>query len=269
MVTSFAGFRMEDGRRLKDGSSYPDDLALQSGGCGQGDWSAVLDSFMSVPYDAAAFLSRVNYVLSNRKLRQLAVTDMKLQVQLGDRIHQISSEPRQILDLLISTYEDAIRINGELVEKQKELALLAAGLERQVEERTAALRAEFHEHQIATEQLRQSEEQFRLIAENTADLIAVLDLDGKRLLATVTSYKDILGAVLKRFRDPVRSMKFTLIDREKGGRFFKEPSARVVDKERSTDSCSLTGACAISSHKGASSPTRKAYPQGCSSSRAM
>ncbi len=150
------------------------------------------DSFMSVPYDEAAVLSRVNYVLSNRKLRELAVTDMKLQVQLGDRIHHISSEPRQILDLLMSTYEDAIRINGDLVEKQKELALLAAGLEQQVEERTAALRAEIQEHQIATEQLRQSEEQFRLIAENTADLIAVLDLDGKRLYNS-PSYKNILG----------------------------------------------------------------------------
>jgi hypothetical protein len=48
------------------------------------------------------------------------------------------------------------------------------------------------EQKRAEEKLRQSEEQFRLISENVADLIAVLDLDGKRLYAS-PSYKDILG----------------------------------------------------------------------------
>jgi PAS domain S-box-containing protein len=48
------------------------------------------------------------------------------------------------------------------------------------------------EQKRAEEKLRQSEEQFRLISENVADLIAVLDLNGKRLY-TSPSYKDILG----------------------------------------------------------------------------
>ena len=48
------------------------------------------------------------------------------------------------------------------------------------------------ERMRAVEQLRQTEEQFRLIAENVADLIAVLDLDGKRVYNS-PSYKGILG----------------------------------------------------------------------------
>lgn len=48
------------------------------------------------------------------------------------------------------------------------------------------------EQKRAEEKLRQSEEQFRLISENVADLIAVLDLNGKRLYSS-PSYKDILG----------------------------------------------------------------------------
>ena len=150
------------------------------------------DIFIRKPYDKAAFLSRIDYALSNRTLRKRAKMDVSLQIQLGGKIHHITSEPLQILDLLISTYEDAIRINAELSEKQTELARLAAGLESQVEERTAALRAEIAERQMATEQLRQSEEMFRLIAENINDLIAVLDLEGKRLYNS-PSYKDILG----------------------------------------------------------------------------
>jgi len=44
----------------------------------------------------------------------------------------------------------------------------------------------------AEEGLRQGEEQFRLIAENLADLVAVLDLEGRRLYNS-PSYKPILG----------------------------------------------------------------------------
>jgi PAS domain S-box-containing protein len=150
------------------------------------------DFFIRKPYDESALLSRVDYALSNRKLREPVKTDVSLQVQLGGKIHHVTSEVRQILDLLVSTYEDATRINAELGEKQTELGRLAAGLERKVEERTAALQAEIVKHQMATEQLRQSEEQFRLIAENIVDLIAVLDLEGKRLYNS-PSYQDILG----------------------------------------------------------------------------
>ena len=48
------------------------------------------------------------------------------------------------------------------------------------------------ERKCVEESLRQSEEQFRLIMENLADLVAVLDLDGRRLYNS-PSYRDILG----------------------------------------------------------------------------
>ncbi len=48
------------------------------------------------------------------------------------------------------------------------------------------------ERKLAEEKLRQSEEQFRLISENVADMIVVLDLDGKRIYSN-PSYKPILG----------------------------------------------------------------------------
>jgi PAS domain S-box-containing protein len=48
------------------------------------------------------------------------------------------------------------------------------------------------DRQTAEEHLRQSEEQFRLIAENVADMIAVLDLDGRRIYNS-PSYESILG----------------------------------------------------------------------------
>src|SRR5579862_2341567 len=42
------------------------------------------DIFIRKPYDEAAFLSRIDYALSNRRLRESAKLDESLQIKLGD-----------------------------------------------------------------------------------------------------------------------------------------------------------------------------------------
>lgn len=58
--------------------------------------------------------------------------------------------------------------------------------------RIAGIAAEITKRKVAEQKLQESEVQFRLITENVADLIVVLDLGGKRLYNS-PSYKNILG----------------------------------------------------------------------------
>ncbi|MGA2853057.1 MAG: PAS domain S-box protein [Verrucomicrobiota bacterium] len=65
-------------------------------------------------------------------------------------------------------------------------------LEHQGRSARVAVLTDITERKRAEEALRRSEEQFRLIMENLADLVAVLDLDGRRLYNS-PSYQGILG----------------------------------------------------------------------------
>jgi PAS domain S-box-containing protein len=70
------------------------------------------------------------------------------------------------------------------------------------------------------EKLRKSEEKYRLISENVADLIAVIDLDGKRIYNS-PSYKDLLGDP-GRFQGTDSFQEIHLEDREKIKKIFSE-----------------------------------------------
>lgn len=72
------------------------------------------DNFIRKPYDEKYLLSRINYVLTNIDLRRSEKVQFGMEIYLGGERHFINSERQQILDLLISTYEQAVQINGKL-----------------------------------------------------------------------------------------------------------------------------------------------------------
>lgn len=105
------------------------------------------DNFLTKPYEAEQLLSRIRTVLDNRRLR--AASRMQIagvEVAFLGRTFTITSDKEQILDLLISTFEDIVRTNRGLQQSQAELAAAKAKieeyaqqLEQRVAERTAAL----------------------------------------------------------------------------------------------------------------------------------
>lgn len=106
------------------------------------------DNFIRKPYDERYLLSRVGYLLMNLELRKNQKVQMGVEINLGGHRHFITAERQQILDLLISTYEQAVDLNNDLMLREKELAAsnqvlqglyrIAEGLNQAVSERAVA-----------------------------------------------------------------------------------------------------------------------------------
>ena len=79
------------------------------------------DSFVLKPYDEQYLVGRVRYVLTNRELRRASDGGMGVEIFFNGQRHYITADRLQILNLLLSTYEAAVRRNEELSESQAAL----------------------------------------------------------------------------------------------------------------------------------------------------
>ena len=78
------------------------------------------DNFIRKPYAEDYLLSRIGHMLVNQKLRQSSSTD-GIALYLGEQKHFIHAGRQQILDLLISTYEQAVQVNSELQQRERQV----------------------------------------------------------------------------------------------------------------------------------------------------
>ena len=111
------------------------------------------DNFIRKPYEEKYLLSRIDFLLMNVELRKNQRMQMALEINLGGNKHVINAERQQMLDLLVSTYEQAVQVNGELRARDKELAhsnQVLQGLNRISE----ALNSAVSERQVAEVALR-------------------------------------------------------------------------------------------------------------------
>ncbi len=118
---------------------------------------------------------------------------------------------KKFLDLILEKYHEATSLlvanmiqTGQPLELEQEITrkdgaiipiFLTSSVVRGNDKKPAGLATvvkDITRHKQVEEKLRQSEEQFRLITENVADLIAVLDLEGRRVYNS-PSFKGVLG----------------------------------------------------------------------------
>jgi two-component system sensor histidine kinase/response regulator len=102
------------------------------------------DNFITKPYEEKYLISRIQYLLANRNIRQDGGgAEMVIEVVFRGTKYTINSEKKQILDLLLSVYEAAVQRNDELIQAQIQLKssnenLLSANQELEAFARTVS-----------------------------------------------------------------------------------------------------------------------------------
>ncbi len=142
------------------------------------------NNFIVKPYDERYLVSRIQYLIANYELRKDTNAEMGINVFFSGENYFITAERLQILDLLLSTYENAYYQNIELIEAQNKLRNTNEWLEEMVRERTAELvdtnmriQLELVERKRAEEALQSSEIRYRRLFESAKDGILILDAD--------------------------------------------------------------------------------------------
>jgi len=80
------------------------------------------DNFIRKPYEGKYLLARINYALMNQTLRSVENVQVGVHISLAGERHFITADRQQILDLLISTYEEAVHLNEYLKASEEQLA---------------------------------------------------------------------------------------------------------------------------------------------------
>ena len=102
------------------------------------------DNFVTKPYDPALLVRRVQGVLDNRAVRQQA-PDGSVEVSFLGQRFVIGSEKEQILDLLLSTFEDIVHTNRRLQASEAQLSVAKQRIEAHAQELERQVRVRTHD----------------------------------------------------------------------------------------------------------------------------
>ena len=91
------------------------------------------DNFIRKPYQAEQLGARLRTTLHNRELRSTGRVQLGIELSFLDRSFQITAERQQILDLLISTFEELVVTTREVRAREEELTRLHGELEQQLQ----------------------------------------------------------------------------------------------------------------------------------------
>lgn len=181
------------------------------------------DNFLTKPYEPRNLIERLRAVLENRRLRKQGKINLGVEVLFLGKKFVISSEKEQILDLLISTFEDTVRTNRALRGSQNELAAAKAKLEHY------ALQLEG--------KVQFSEEKYAKLVQNASVAILILDENGRILEINRTGEEllgrtktelagDALATLVDLTKREMFQIEFVRMLREGSGRLTEVPICR-------------------------------------------
>ncbi len=131
------------------------------------------DNFISKPYADEFLLERISDIMLNRELRSRSPNlDIVMDIYFGGQRYKLNSNRMQILDLLLSTYYNAINKNKELENKNIELKKLH-------------------------DELKTSNYRLQKLNEEKNQLLGIAAHDLRSPLCTISSYVSLLGMTLE------------------------------------------------------------------------
>jgi len=158
------------------------------------------DKFLTKPYEQKHLLSAVDSLCLNRGLEDRDEPDGALSISYRGETYSITSSRRQILTLLLATYETAMANNSELAEAQDELRDLNHELEKRVRRRTEALSVEITERIQTEESLVRERVMIDRIMDTSPAGILMVDRDGRFGFANRRA-QEILGGAIDQSSD--------------------------------------------------------------------
>ncbi len=81
---------------------------------------AGVDNFLYKPYDAEVLISRIRFLLINKKNGKEGKQAVN-KIVLDGKDYSINTDHRQIIELLVSSFEDTVKMNQQLKKRQTEL----------------------------------------------------------------------------------------------------------------------------------------------------
>jgi DNA-binding response OmpR family regulator len=154
--------------------SNPEDvfLGLESGA----------DGYISKPYEAEVLLSRIQSVLTASVKKKLDKPGEELEINIGAKSYRIKSSRYQILNLLLSTYQDAVEQNRNLRDMRTKLVMVNEELQKLVAERTEALKKEIEERKLTEEALASEKERLSVTLRTILDGVITTNTEGEVIL---------------------------------------------------------------------------------------
>ena len=193
------------------------------------------DNFVVKPYDETFLLARIRTVLANRDLESPAGSAAVPIYFAGER-YEITANRRQILNLLLSTYETAVQTNADLIKAHEELkaaqaliieaekwravARLAAGVAHEVRNPLAILEMgmDFLSGQPIDESGQVVFEEMKEAVKRAAGVInGLMDLGSPdKLGMRDTSLHTLLDSALAVLRDDIARQRIAVVRRFDG-----------------------------------------------------
>jgi len=119
------------------------------------------DNYVTKPYDDKLLLARIKAIISDTSGQQDNCRPAELAIAYGGETHVITAGRQEMLNFLISTYENAVEQNHNLVAAQNRLSILNQELD------------------IKLAQLQESEKRFRVLVQMLPDIVYRIDREGR------------------------------------------------------------------------------------------